>query len=260
MDPFGPSVAARYAPGLVPQGVSAELIAARYGLTRRALDEFAAQSHQRAAAAAASGQLAREITPITARDLVIDRDETIRPSSTADALGTLQPAFRSSEMEARFPDIDWKVTAGNASQITDGAAAVLVMSEARAQSLGLVPRARFVAFDVRGDDPLLMLTAPIESTRRALARAGLTAGQIDQFEVNEAFASVPLAWQREHDVDPARLNPSGGAIALGHPLGASGARLMCTLLNGLERSGGRFGLQTMCEAGGMANTTIIERL
>jgi acetyl-CoA C-acetyltransferase len=163
-------------------------------------------------------------------------------------------------MAARFPDIDWKVTAGNSSQITDGAAALLIMSQERARALGLRPRARFAAFDVIGDDPMMMLTAPIPASQRALAKAGLKVRDIAHFEVNEAFASVPLAWAKALDVDLERTNPCGGAIALGHPLGASGARLMTTMLHALERSGGRYGLQTMCEAGGMANATIIERL
>ena len=190
----------------------------------------------------------------------IDRDETIRANSSMERLATLEPSFRSEQMVERFPHIHWGVTAGNSSQITDGAAALLIMSESRAKALGLRPRARFVAFDVIGDDPALMLTAPIPATQRVLRKAGMKAADIDHFEVNEAFASVPLAWQREIGADSGRLNPCGGAIALGHPLGASGARLMTTMLNALERNGQRYGLQTMCEAGGMANATIIERL
>ena len=163
-------------------------------------------------------------------------------------------------MSERFPQIGWNVTAGNSSQLADGASAMLIMSESKAQELGLKPRARFVSFAVASDDPITMLTGPIPATEKALKRAGLGIGDIDQYEVNEAFASVPLAWRAHFDADPARLNPRGGAIALGHPLGASGLRLMGSLINGLEESGGRYGLQTMCEAGGMANTTIIERL
>ena len=163
-------------------------------------------------------------------------------------------------MSARFPQIVWQTTAGNSSQMTDGASALLLMSERAAERLGLRPRARFVSFDVRGDSALEMLTAPIPSSRVALTKAGLSVGDIDHIEINEAFATVPLAWLKELGADPARLNPRGGAIALGHPLGASGARLMCTMLHGLEDVGGRYGLQSMCEAGGMANTTIIERL
>jgi acetyl-CoA acetyltransferase family protein len=172
----------------------------------------------------------------------------------------LKPSFVNPAAALRFPEISWSVTAGNSSQITDGAAALLIMSENTAGRLGCRPRARFVAYDVCGDDPLLMLTAPVPATRRVLAKAGLGMEEIDHYEVNEAFASVPLMWQRETGGATDKLNPCGGAIALGHPLGASGARLMTTMLNGLERTGGRYGLQTMCEAGGMANATIIERL
>lgn len=259
-DGQGPRVAERYAPGLVPQGVASELIGARWGLDRLALDAFAAQSHQRAAAAQRAGDFVREIVPIAVGDRVVREDETIRPATTAEALAALQPSFRTDDMAARFPSIAWQTTAGNASQMTDGAAALLLMSARAADRLGLRPRARFVAFDVRGDSPLEMLTAPIPSSRAALVKAGLRVDAIDHFEINEAFATVPLAWLKELGADPGRLNPRGGAIALGHPLGASGARLMCTLLHGLEDSGGRYGLQSMCEAGGMANTTVIERL
>ena len=259
-DPFGPAVRDRYAPGLVGQGVSAELVAARWGLSRAAMDRYAASSHQRAAATAASGGFASEIVPVQAGNALVEADETIRPATTAEKLSELRPAFEDTALAERFPEISWSVTAGNASQISDGAAALLVMSEAAAARLGCRPRARFAGFDVIGDDPLLMLTAPIPATRRVLRKAGMTTDGIAHFEVNEAFAAVPLAWQKEFGVDDARLNPCGGAVALGHPLGASGARLMATMLNALERSGGRYGLQTMCEAGGMANATIIERL
>ncbi|NBQ16075.1 MAG: thiolase family protein, partial [Proteobacteria bacterium] len=209
----------------------------------------------------ASGQFAREIVPIVTAEGTCDKDETIRMQSTAAQLGKLMPAFADESMRERFPEIgEWRVTAGNSSQMSDGAAAVLLVSERAAKRLGLKPRARFVAFDVRGDDPMWMLTAPIASSQAALKKAGLGVHEIDAFEVNEAFAPVPLAWLAELNADPALLNPSGGAIALGHPLGASGARLTTTLLNWLELSGGRYGLQTMCEAGGMANTMIIERI
>jgi acetyl-CoA acetyltransferase family protein len=257
-DYHGPAVTRRYAPGLVSQGVAAELVAAKWGVTREDLDVYSAASHARAAAA--SADFRAEIVPIAVADSHVTADETIRPGTTAERLGELKPVFGSPDMVERFPDIDWKVTAGNSSQITDGAAALLIMSAARAKALGLRPRARFVAFDVVGDDPMMMLTAPIPATRRVLAKAGLRVDDIAHFEVNEAFASVPLAWQRALDADPGRTNPCGGAVALGHPLGASGARLMTTMLNALERTGGRYGLQTMCEAGGMANATIIERL
>jgi acetyl-CoA acetyltransferase family protein len=258
-DVYGPSATARYAPGLVPQGVSAELVAARWGLDRETLDAYAARSHQRAAEAAASGGFANEIVPIATPDGLVSVDETIRPSTT-EGLAALQPAFENAEMAARFPQITWSITAGNSSQITDGAAAMLIMSADRAAALGLRARARFHAFAVASDDPITMLSGPIPATERALKRSGLSIDQIDHYEVNEAFASVPLAWAAHFDADPAKLNPRGGAIALGHPLGASGARIMATMLNALEATGGRFGLQTMCEAGGMANATIIERL
>ena len=257
-DPFGPSVAKRYAPGLVPQGVSAELIAARWKLDRESIDEFATRSHQNAAGA----DLAAEIVPITLADgTVVAGDETVRPQTTVETLGRLRPSFRTDDMVARFPEIaDWHITPGNSSQLTDGASALLIMSEEKADELGLRPRARFHAFAVAGDDPITMLTGPIPATEKVLDRAGLTIDDLDQYEVNEAFAPVPMAWAHHFGADPAKLNPRGGAIALGHPLGASGGRLLTTLLNGLEATGGRFGLTTMCEAGGMANATIIERL
>ena len=259
-NPFSPDVLARYAPGMIGQGVSAELVANKWHLTRDEMDAYAAQSHQRAAAARAAGHFRSEIIPVTTPDGVVSEDETIRAATTADSLAQLKVAFASDEMKARYPQLDWRVTAGNASQITDGAAGLLLMSERMAVKLGLKPRARFAGFDVIGDDPLMMLTAPIPATRRVLEKSGINKDAIDHFEVNEAFASVPLAWQREFDIDPAKLNPCGGAIALGHPLGASGARLMTTMLGAMERSGARYGLQTMCEAGGMANATIIERV
>jgi acetyl-CoA acyltransferase len=259
-DPHGPGVRSRF-PDLVPQGVSAELVADKWGLTRAQLDGYSARSHERAAATAAAGGFDDEIVPVTTPEgTVVSVDESIRPGTTVEKLGTLKAAFGTDEMHERFPSIDWKVTAGNSSQITDGASALLVMSAERAAALGLRPRARIVASSVVGDDPVLMLTGPIPATAKALARAGMTIDQIDAVEVNEAFASVPLAWQAEFGVDDAKLNPRGGAIALGHPLGASGARLMTTLLNHLEQTGGRYGLLTMCEAGGMANATIVERL
>ncbi len=202
----------------------------------------------------------REIIPIQTPEGLVSSDETIRPTTTAEGLAQLKTSFNNDELGERFPEINWSITAGNSSQITDGASAALIMSEATANRLGLRPLARFVAFDVVGDDPLLMLTAPIPATKRVLAKAGLTIDQIDHIEVNEAFAPVPLAWQREIKADAARLNPRGGAIALGHPLGASGTRLMASMVNGLHETGGRYGLQTMCEAGGLANATIIERL
>jgi acetyl-CoA acyltransferase len=260
-DPYGRSVAERYAPGLVPQGVSAELIAARHGFSRELLDEYSARSHVRAA----GSDFKSEIVPITVADgagraIVVDQDETIRPDTTAEKLGKLRPSFETPEMTERFPEINWSITAGNSSQLADGASAVLIMSESRARELRLIPRARFHSFAVAGDDPITMLTGPIPATEKVLARAGLTISDIDHYEVNEAFAPVPLVWREHFDAAEERLNPRGGAIALGHPLGASGTRLLTTMLNGLEQSGGRYGLQTMCEAGGMANATIIERI
>jgi len=258
-EPHGEAFERRY-PGMVGQGISAELIAARWGIGREAMDAYSANSHALAEKARLSGNLAHEIVPIETPSGTITQDETIRPGTTLEGLAQLRASFQNDEISQRFPEIRWSITAGNSSQITDGASVALVMSEATANRLGLRPRARFVAFDVIADDPLLMLTAPMPATRRVLAKAGMTVDDIDQFEVNEAFAPVPLAWLQELKADPARLNPRGGAIALGHPLGASGTRLMASLLNGLEESGGRFGLQTMCEAGGQANATIIERL
>jgi acetyl-CoA acyltransferase len=259
-DPFGAGVHARYG-DLVPQGVSAELVADKFGLARDELDAYSAQSHARAAQVSGAGGFDAEIVPVLRPDgVLVSQDETIRPGTTAERLAGLKPVFGTEEMRERFPHLDWKVTAGNSSQITDGAAALLLMSEERAEQLGLRARARVVASAVCGDDPLLMLTGPIPATRRVLARAGMTLADIDAVEVNEAFASVPLAWLREFDVDPATVNPRGGAIALGHPLGASGTRLLTTLLGHLDATGGQFGLQTMCEAGGMANAMIVERL
>lgn len=257
-DPVGDVVRARF-PDLVAQGVSAELVAAHYGISREEMDAYALQSCRRADEALRAGLLAQEIVPIIVDDqFLVDTDETIRTGTSLEALAGLKPAFRSDEMSERFRQVDWGVTAGNSSQISDGAAAMLIMEEATARRMGLRPRARIVASAVCGDDPTLMLTGPIPATRKVLDRCGLSIDDIDAFEVNEAFASVVLAWQREFAVPDERVNPRGGAIALGHPLGASGIRLMTTLINHLETSGGRFGLQVMCEAGGMANATVIE--
>jgi len=257
-DTLGPMMRERYAPGLVHQGVSAELVAARWGIGREDMDRYAAESHRRATLAAP--QFGNEIVPVPAGNQVVTADETIRADTTAERLAALNPAFIDPRVAERFPEISWSVTAGNSSQISDGAAALLITSEAAATRLGLRPRARFAGFDVVGDDPLMMLTAPIAATRRVLRKSGMAVGSIDHFEVNEAFACVPLAWQKEMDVDGRKLNPCGGAVALGHPLGASGARLMTTMLNAMERSQHRYGLQTMCEAGGMANATVLELL
>ncbi|WP_408898212.1 thiolase family protein [Nocardioides sp. R1-1] len=259
-DPYGARVAERFAPGLVSQGVAAELVAARWKLSRAELDEYAARSHERAAAAQDSGAFDREVIAIATPDGRAERDETIRRDTTVERLAGLRPVFQTPELAERFPEVDWSVTAGNSSQITDGASALLLMSSDRAQRLGLTPRARIHSMAVVGDDPLLMLTGPIPATHKVLARSGVTVRDIDHVELNEAFASVPLAWLAEFDVDPDRVNPRGGAIALGHALGASGARLMATLLHALEDNDQRLGLQLMCEAGGMANATLIERL
>jgi len=251
--PFGPMMTGRY-PDLVPQGISAELISEKWGISREANDAFSVQSHKRAARATDEGRFEREILPVEiATDdgaETMTRDEGIRPDSSIEKLATLKPAFKE----------DGVITAANSSQITDGAAAVLVMSEEKANQLGLTPRARFHTFALAGVDPVLMLTGPIPATTKVLERAKMTLDQIDLVEINEAFAPVVLAWEKEHHPDMSKVNVNGGAIALGHPLGCSGARLMATLVNELERSGGRFGLQTMCEGGGMANATIIERL
>ena len=257
--PFGPRVAARYEPvgGLVNQGIGAEMIADQWGISREELDEFAVESHRRAARATAEGRFAHEIIPVAVRDEdgkntdeLVTSDEGIRADSNVEALAKLKPAFKE----------DGKVTAGNSSQITDGASAVLIMSEERAKELGYRPRARFHSFALAGVDPVTMLTGPIPATRKILERAGLTLEDIDLVEINEAFASVVLAWQRELKSDLENVNVNGGAIALGHPLGASGTKLCATLLNELERTDGRYGLLTMCEGGGLANAMIIERL
>jgi acetyl-CoA acetyltransferase family protein len=255
-DNLGPRFAARYPAGLVHQGVSAELIAAHYRLDRAAMDGFALGSHRKAAAAEDEGLFADAILPVG----TVTRDEGIRRGTTLEALAALPPAFRTDELAARFPEIGWQVTAGNASQVTDGASALLMMEEATAARLGLVPRAAITRFAVTGDDPLLMLAGVIPATEKLLAKAGLSIHAFDAFEVNEAFASVVLAWLAATGADPARVNRYGGAIALGHPVGASGGRLMLNLLTALEREGGRFGLLAMCESGGMANATLVERL
>jgi len=254
--PFGPKMMERYqaAGGLVPQGISAEMIADKWNLSRDDLDALSVQSHKRAARATEEGRFDKEIIPITVETEEgkeeFARDQGIRPDSSMESLANLKPAFKP----------DGKVTAGNSSQITDGAAALLIMSEDKAKQLGLTPRARFHSFALAGVDPIMMLTGPIPATSKVLERAGMTMDQMDLTEINEAFASVVLAWEKEHHPDMEKVNVNGGAIALGHPLGCSGARLMATLLCELERSGGRWGLQTMCEGGGMANATIIERL
>ncbi len=265
-DPFGSRIPARYAGGLVPQGISAELIAARWDLDRETLDAYAAESHRRAHRAADDGRSTARIVELPVdrgegpTGETIGRDEGVRPDASVESLGKLRPAFRDAAWEQRFDDLRWVVHAGNASQLSDGAAALLVMDRSRAEALGMRPLARVHTMTVVGDDPIMMLTGVIPATRRVLERSGLALDDIDAFEVNEAFAPVVLAWQRETGVDLERVNVHGGAIANGHPLGASGAKLTTTLLDVLEHTGGRYGLQTMCEGGGMANATIIERL
>jgi acetyl-CoA acyltransferase len=251
--PFGPAMMARYDNSIVPQGISAEMIAEQWDLTRQDLDRLAADSHQRAARATEEGRFDREIVPIEVKNddgtvEMMTRDEGIRPTTTVAVLAGLKPAFKE----------DGVVTAGNSSQITDGAAAVLVMSEEMARSLGLKPRARFKAFSVVGVDPVIMLTGPIPATEKVLDKAGMELEDIDLFEVNEAFAPVVGAWLKDTAADWRKTNVNGGAMALGHPLGATGAKLMTTLLHEMERRGARYGLQTMCEGGGMANATILE--
>jgi acetyl-CoA acetyltransferase family protein len=270
-NPFGTEMFARYEGKLVPQGISADLIASKWSITREDSDDFGYRSHVKAAAATKAGYFKREILPLklTAEDgsaFELDYDEGIRMEPNREKMKDLQPAFLNPMYEEMFPgQINWTVTAGNSSQISDGASAVIIASADKAKELGLTPRARFVSFSLAGDSPILMLTGPIPATRKVLDRAGLDLfTDIDVVEINEAFASVVLAWQRElkvaDDWFDEHVNPNGGAIAVGHPLGATGAKLMTTMLHELERRGGRYGLQTMCEGGGMANATVIERL
>ncbi|KIO67905.1 3-ketoacyl-CoA thiolase [Caldibacillus thermoamylovorans] len=240
---------------MINQGLSAERIAEKWYMTKDELDEFSLNSHQKAIQAQDEGRFAKEIMPVevTLPDgtkTIVTKDEGPRKDTSMEKLAGLKPSFK----ENGF------ITAGNSSQISDGAAAILIMSREKAEQLGLKPRFRIVARTVVGSDPTLMLTGVIPATEKVLKKAGLTIQEIDIFEVNEAFASVPLAWLKDTGADAKKLNPNGGAIALGHPLGASGARLMLTMMSELERTGGRYGLQTMCEGYGMANATIIERL
>nr|WHW29263.1 putative steroid 3-ketoacyl-CoA thiolase [uncultured bacterium] len=253
--PFPDSMQARYSEtGLPPQGVGANMIAEEYGITREDLDAFGAESQRRAAQATSEGRFENEIIPVPVevdgKTVMMTRDEGIREGSTAEKLATLKPAFHEDHM----------ITAGNASQISDGAAAVLIMSREKAEELGLKPRAVFRHFALAGTDPVTMLKGPIPVTQKILAKSGMSIDDIDLFEINEAFASVVLAWQKELGADLDKVNVNGGAIALGHPLGCSGAKLMTTLVNELERTGGRYGYQAMCEGGGLANGTIIERV
>src|SRR5579863_1665351 len=253
--PFGPRMLKRYDNGLVHQGISADLIAHKWEISREELDAFSLESHRRAARATAEGRFRSQIIPIEVKNedgssAIFDQDEGIRADTSLEKLASLKPAFKP----------DGLITAGNSSQISDGAAAVLIMERATAERLGLKPRARFVAFSLAGDNPIMMLTAPIPATYKVLDRAKLTLDQMDVIEINEAFASVVLAWQKETGADPQKVNVNGGAVAIGHPLGASGARLTTVLLHELERRGGRYGLQAICEGGGMANGMIIERI
>ena len=253
--PFGPMVSARYAPdgGLVPQGISAEMIADKWGITREEMDRFAARSQAYAARATAEGRFEREILPVLdSEGILMTTDEGIR-ESPFEKLQTLKPAFRSEEDGGR-------VTAGNSSQITDGASAMLIMSEEKCRALGLTPRARFVNFGLAGDNPQLMLTAPIPATQKALQRAGLTMADMDLTEINEAFASVVLAWEKELHPDMNKVNVNGGAIALGHPLGATGAKLTVQLLNEMRLRQQKYGMVTMCIGSGQGAAGIYELL
>jgi acetyl-CoA acyltransferase len=246
----GPLIASRYGETDFAQGTAAELVAAKWSLTRAELDEYSLESHARAAQATDTGRFSNEIVPVTGADgTMITADEGIRRDGDLASMAKLRTVFAE----------DGVITAGNSSQISDGAAAVLIMTAERAHELGLTPLARFHSFALTAVDPVLMLTGPISATERVLGRAGLGIGDIGAFEVNEAFASVPLAWLAETGADPARVNPSGGAIALGHPLGSTGARLTTTLVHHMQAANIRYGLATICEAGGMANAVVLER-
>ncbi|MEU0118117.1 thiolase family protein [Streptomyces bobili] len=253
-DPFGPGIAARYPEGLVPQGISAELISAKWSITREQMDSFAVSSHRKAAEAWQKGLFDAEVAPLDG----VSRDECVRPDSTLDVLAGLRPAYHDPAFAERFPQIEWNVTAGNASPINDGASAVLITSGETAARLGLRPLARLHSFAVTGSDPLLMLTGVIPATEKVLRRADLSLDDIDLFEVNEAFSSVVLSWAQDTGADLDKVNVHGGAIALGHPLGASGTRLTTTLVHAMRERGARYALQTMCEAGGLANAMILE--
>jgi acetyl-CoA acyltransferase len=249
--PYGPTVEARYDNQPFNQGIGAQMIADRWSFSRTQMDEFSLRSHERAAAAVDAGRFDEEIAPIeNGAGELVSADQGIRRGGTLEKMATLAPAYSP----------DGEITAGNASQISDGAAALLMTTSARAAELGLTPIARIHTAVLAANDPVIMLTAPIPATAKALAKAGLTIADIDVFEVNEAYASVPMAWLHETGADDTRLNVNGGAIALGHPIGATGARLMTTLVHHLRREGLRYGLQTMCEGGGMANATIVERI
>ncbi|CAJ1494179.1 acetyl-CoA C-acyltransferase [[Mycobacterium] kokjensenii] len=247
-EPYGPKALARYDGFVFNQGIGAEMICEQWGFDRTQVDDYSARSHSRAAAAQDAGAFRDQIVPVATEGGVVDADEGIRRGTTVEKLAGLKPSFRD----------DGMIHAGNASQISDGAAALLVMSEEEAARRGLTPLVRYTAGAVTGADPVLMLTGPIPATAKVLKRAGLGIDDIGVFEVNEAFAPVPMAWLADTGADPARLNPLGGAIALGHPLGASGAVLMTRMIHHMRDNGIRYGLQTMCEGGGTANATIVE--
>ncbi len=259
-DELGPMFHDALPDGLVRQGISAELIAAKWKLTRERQDAYAARSHARAASARDAGWLDSQIAPLTLEDTIISTDEGIRDSTTPEILAGLKASFAREDLAERFPQISWSVTAGNSSQITDGAAASLIVSEEALTRWNLTPLARIVGMSVVGDDPIYMLTGVIPATHKVLAQTGLSIDQMDTVEVNEAFASVALAWIDEFNANEDVVNPWGGAIAFGHPVGASGARLMANLIHRLQQIEGRYGLWTMCESGGMANATILERV
>jgi acetyl-CoA acyltransferase len=248
--PLGADYVARYGSDFPNQGVGAEQIADTWGFSRAQLDEYALRSHERAAAAMDEGRFTGQITPVPTPDGLLEHDEGVRRTSTPEGLAALKPAFRP----------DGRITAGNSSQISDGSAALLITTSDRARELGLTPLVRIHTAVLAGVSPMPMLHAPMPATRKALAKAGLQVGDIGAFEVNEAFASVPLAWLADLGADDKTVNPNGGAIALGHPLGGSGARLMTTLVHHMRDNGLRYGLQTMCEGGGQANATVLELL
>lgn len=257
-DSEGPIFRERYPDGLVHQGIAAERIAARWQLGREELDRFALLSHHKAAADQEA--VKKDIIPIRLSDGgLVDRDEGIRAESNLEKMMSLRPAFENEEMKNRFPEISWSITAASSSQVSDGATACLLVEEKTAARLNLSPRAYLTHFAVSGDDPLMMLTGVIPATRKILKRAGLSIDDLEAYEVSEAFASVPLAWEKELQADPERLNVFGGAIAIGHPVGASGGRLVANLLRALESGRGQYGLVTMCESGGMANASLFER-
>jgi acetyl-CoA acyltransferase len=253
-DVYGSRFDERYPGGMPHQGICAELIAARWGFSRTQLDEFALASHEKAAKATAAGAFANELVEMDE----LAADEGIRTGGTLESMGQLRPVFHDEAAERRYPDVKWVITAGSSSQISDASCALLMTTSEKAKELGLRPRARVHTAAVAGDDPVLRLTALIPATRKVLSKAGLTIDDIDLFEISEAFASVPLAWQAETGADSDKMNVHGGAIALGHPVGASGGRLMTTLINAMEQRDARYGLQAMCEGGGVSNATILE--